>query len=261
MCIRDRYNHKEVNLANNVSRLIFEVASVDVQLLRPDVLSCVTENSIGCVYPSDSVEDHAFSMDLINGVLDGDYNIKLTVTDTSTGSVVYDETSDEGQMSLIAHERNTATWAAVSPSGGNGWTDGTEYHFRFHAELVDDGTSSGNTWDFNITMVDDVDVAILTGHNDQQRLTNVIEDLDAMGMTYTQFSSADWDRYITPTWMNHYSKILLPWQVAPFYETYYEELAADGSGGVSPMDVIINRMRAGATLQVHLGPYLSLIHI
>jgi len=249
------YNHKEVNLANNVSRLIFEVASVDVQLLRPDVLSCVTENSVGCVYPSDSVENHAFSMDLINGVLDGDYNIKLTVTDTTTGSVVYDSTSDEGQMSLVAHERSTATWASVEPADGTGWNDGTEYHFRFHAELVADGTNSGNTWDFNITMVEDVDVAILTGHNDQQRLTNVIEDLDAMGLTYTQFSSADWGRYITSTWMNHYNKILLPWQVAPFYETYYEELAADGSAGVSPMDVIVNRMNAGATLQIHLGPY------
>ena len=76
-----------------------------------------------------------------------------------------------------------------------------------------------------------------------------------MGLTYTQFSSADWGRYITSTWMNHYNKILLPWQVAPFYETYYEELAADGSAGVSPMDVIVNRMNAGATLQIHLGPY------
>ena len=247
------YNHKEVNLANNVSRLIFEVASVDVQLLRPDVLSCVTENSVGCVYPIDQVENHAFSMDLINGVLEGDYNIKLTVTDLATGSVVYDDSSAESPITLAPHQRSQATWASVSPT--NGWTDGGDYHFSFHAVLAADGTSSGNTWDFNITMVDSVDVAILTGHNDQQRLTNVIEDLDAMGMTYTQYSSADWDRYITPTWMNHYDKILLPWQVAPFYETYYSMLAASSNGGLSPMDVIKNRMSAGATLEIHLGPY------
>ena len=249
------YNHKEVNLANNVTRLIFEVASVNIQLLRPDVLSCVTENSVQCVYPIDDVEEHGFSMELINGVLDGEYDIKLTVAD-STGSIVYQETSIEGAMDLVPRERATATWAAVSPDDGNGWEDGSQYHFRFHATLADDGTDSGNTWDFNITMVEDVDVAILTSHDDQQRLTNVITDLDAMGMTYTQYPSADWDRYITSAWMGNYQKILLPWQVDFTYTTYYDELAAPRENGApSAMDVIKNRMQAGATLQMHLGPY------
>jgi hypothetical protein len=253
------YNHKEVNLANNVSRLIFEVASVDVQLLRPDVLDCVEDNTYGCVYPIDQVEDHAFSMDLVNGVLEGDYNIKLMVTDMTSGSVIFDEASAESPMTLIPHERSSASWAAVSPA--NGWTDGGNYNFSFYAELVDDGSISGNQWDFSISMAESIDVAILSNPTDQNRLSRVKADLDAMGMTYTQFYVEDWDRYITSTWMNHYNKILLPWQTTVNVEAgnYYTELNAEGgSDGLSPMAVIKNRMQAGATLEMHLGPYSNI---
>ncbi len=250
------YNNKEVNLANNVSRVIFEVASVDVQLLRPDVLDCVEDNTYGCVYPIDQVEDHAFSMDLVNGVLEGDYNIKLKVTDMSSGSIVYDESSAQSPMTLVPHQRSSASWAAVSPASG--WTDGGNYNFSFYAELASDGSPSGNPWNFIISMADSIDVAILSNPTDQNRLNRVKEDLDAMGMTYTQFYVDDWDHYVTSTWMNHYNKILLPWQTTTNVEAgnYYTELNAEGgSDGLSPMAVIKNRMQAGATLEMHLGPF------
>ena len=250
------YNTKEVNLANNVTRLIFEVASVDVQLLRPDVLDCVEDNTYSCVYPIDQVEEHAFSMDLVNGVLEGDYNIRLKVTDMATGSVVFNEASAESPVTLTPHQRSSASWAAVAPASG--WMDGSTYNFSFYAELASDGTNSGNTWDFVITMADSVDVAILSNPTDQNRLKRVKEDLQSMGMTYTQFYVEDWERYITSTWMNHYDKILLPWQTTVNVEAggYYTELnTASGSDGLSAMDVIVNRMKAGATLEMHLGPY------
>ena len=252
------YNHQEVNIANNVSRVIFQVASVDVQLLRPDVLDCVGDNTYACVYPIDQVEDHAFTMELVNGVLEGDYNIKLKVTDTDTGSIVYNEASAESPMTLSPHQRSSATWAAVSPSSG--WSDGGNYNFSFYAELAADGTISGNTWDFPISMADSIDVAILSDPTDQNRLNRVKEDLDAMGMTYTQFQENDWTRYITSTWMNHYDKILLPWQPTINVEGndgYYTLLNTQGPLGLTPMDVIKNRMQAGATLEMHLGPYRS----
>ena len=253
------YDHKEVNLANNVSRLIFEVASVDVQLLRPDVLDCVEDNTFACVYPIDQVEDHAFSMELVNGVLEGDYNIKLMVTDMASGSVIFNEASAESPMTLAPHERASASWAAVAPSSG--WTDGGNYNFSFYAELADDGSASGNTWDFTISMADMIDVAILSNPTDQNRLSRVKEDLSSMGMTYTQLYVEDWDRYVTSTWMNHYNKILLPWQTTINVEAgnYYTELNAEGgSDGLSPMAVIKNRMSAGATLEMHLGPYSNI---
>ncbi|MCS5535472.1 MAG: hypothetical protein NZ802_06425, partial [Candidatus Poseidoniales archaeon] len=253
------YNHKEVNLANNVSRLIFQVASVDVQLLRPDVLDCVEDNTYACAYPIDQVEEHAFTMELVNGVLEGDYNIKLMVTDLDSGSIIYDESSAESPMTLSPHQRSQASWAAVAPASG--WTDGGNYNFSFYAELASDGSNSGNAWDFSITMSDSVDVAILSNPTDQNRLSRVKEDLDAMGMTYTQFYVDDWDRYVTSTWMNHYNKILLPWQTTINVEAgnYYTELNAEGgSDGLSPMAVIKNRMQAGATLEIHLGPYSNI---
>ncbi|MDP6900137.1 MAG: VCBS repeat-containing protein [Candidatus Thalassarchaeaceae archaeon] len=250
------YNHKEVNLANNVSRLIFEVASVDISLLRPDVLDCV-EDAVGCVYPIDQVEQHAFSIPLINGVLQGEYDIKLKVTDMSTGSVVYDQASDESPLDLAPHDHSAASWASVVPSSG--WVDGHMYNVTFYAQLTD-GSSSGNVRYYHIGMADSVDIAILSNPTDQSRLDRVKDDLDAMGMTYTQFRVDDWDRYVTPIWMNHYDKILLPWQTENNVVNgfYYDQLSTTrASDGLSPMDVITARMQAGATIEMHLGPYRS----
>jgi len=250
------YDHKEINLANNVSRLIFQVASVDVALLRPDVLECV-EDANSCVYPIDQIEQHAFSVPMINGVLDGDYNIKLKITDTATGTTVFDETSDEGVISLVSHERGSASWASVVP--GSGWVDGHTYNMTFYA-VQTDGAESGNSRYFTITMADSVDVAILSNPTDQGRLERVKEDLSAMGMTYTQYRVDDWDRYVTPIWMNHYDKILLPWQTESnvINGFYYDQLSTTrASDGNSALSVITDRMKAGATLEMHLGPYRS----
>ena len=249
------YDHEEVILGNNVSRLIFEVASVDVALLPPDVLDCV-EASDACVYPIDAVEQHAFTVPMINGVFDGDYNIKLKITDTSNGATVFDEASDDSPITLAAHERGSASWAAVVP--GSGWVDGHTYNLTFYAEQTD-GTASGNQRYFSITMKDTVDVAILSNPTDQGRLGRVTEDLAAMGMTYTTFQVDDWDRYVTPIWMNHYDKILLPWQTEyNVQKGFYDQLSTTrASDGNSALSVITDRMKAGATLQMHLGPYDS----
>ncbi|MEE3083123.1 MAG: hypothetical protein VX320_03410, partial [Candidatus Thermoplasmatota archaeon] len=250
------YDHQEVNLANNVSRLIFEVASVDIALLRPDVLDCV-EDTVGCAYPIDQVEQHAFNVPLINGVLDGEYNIKLKIEDMDTSTVVYDSNSDNSPLALAPHDRADASWASVEPASG--WVDGHKYNLTFYAELTD-GSESGNIRYYHVTMADTIDVAILSNPTDQGRLEAVKDDLDAMGMTYTQFRVDDWDRYVTPLWMNHYGKILLPWQTENNVVNgfYYDQLSTTrASDGLSPMEVITNRMQAGATLQMHLGPYRS----
>jgi hypothetical protein len=248
------YDHTEVNLANNVSRLIFEVASVDIALLRPDVLDCV-EDAVGCVYAIDQVEQHAFSIPLINGVLDGEYNVKLRVVDMDSGTTVLDVASDESPISLSPHARGDASWSSVEPTSG--WIDGHTYNLTFYAELTD-STSSGNMRYYHIGMADTIDIAILSNPTDQGRLDRVKDDLDAMGMTYTQYRVDDWDRYVTPLWMNHYDKILLPWQTENNVVNgfYYDQLSTTrASDGLSPMDVITARMSAGATLEMHLGPY------
>ena len=243
---------EEVYLANNVTRLIFEVASVDITLLRPNVLNCV-EESVACVMPMDSVVNHEFEVPLINGVLAGDYNIKLKVTDMADGSVVYDQASDESPISVAPHDRVSASWANVY----DGWTDGHTYNISFYAELTD-GSPSGNNRYYTVTFADEIDVAILSNPTDQGRLDRVKEDLDAMGMTYTQFRVDDWETYVTTEWMEHYNKILLPWQTENNVENglYYDQLSATRSTDqLSAMDIILNRMQSGATVQMHLGPY------
>ena len=70
--------------------------------------------------------------------------------------------------------------------------------------MTEDGESSGNDRYFEIEFFDNVDVAILSNPTDQNRLQRVKEDLESMGMTYTQYLVEDWERYATPNWMSHY---------------------------------------------------------
>ena len=67
----------------------------------------------------------------------------------------------------------------------------------------------------------------------------VKSDLEAMGMSYTQMRLDNWDEYATPSWLDHYDKVLLPWQTDynVYYGDYYEKLASTrASDGLSVVD-------------------------
>ena len=248
------YGAKEVGVANNVSRLIFSVESVDVTLFGNDIVLDCVEAQISCVYPIDSIESHSFTVEMQNGVLAGDYNVFLKVVDMTDGSVVDTYLSDENEFNLDRDEEATATWTAPY----NSWIDGHMYNLTFYARLTD-GTPTGNNWYYHITFKDMVDVAILTDHNEQNRLDNVRNDLSDLGMTYTQFNVNDWETYVTSGWMGHYNKILMPWQTETSADTggYYSALDSQRTDGTSAIGVILARMQAGATLQMHLSPSYS----
>ena len=78
-----------------------------------------------------------------------------------------------------------------------------------------------------------------------------------MGMTYTQLSVSDWDRYATGNWMSHYEKILLPWQTDynVEYGEYYETLAQTReSDGLSVTEVLEAYMVNGGTCLLYTSP-------
>jgi hypothetical protein len=238
-------NVAEVALGNNLSRVIFEVASVDVTLYRPNVLDCVEDATFDCVYPIDQAMTHQFEVPLSNGVLEGDYNIYMDIVN-SQGTTVSSVTSVNSPISLEPHQNTDATFQPY-----NGWADGETYNIQFYAELVD-GTASGNMRNFTITFADSVDVAILSNPTDQNRLQSVKEDMQAMGLTYTQFRQGDWDTYLDSGWLSHYDKILLPWQTNANVQAgnYYGRL-----GESATQTTLENFMLGGGTIEIHLGPY------
>ncbi|MBS71649.1 MAG: hypothetical protein CMO20_01665 [Thermoplasmata archaeon] len=248
-------NVEEVALGNNLSRVIFEVASVDVTIYRPNVLSCVEDATYDCVYPIDQALNHQFEVPLSNGVLEGNYNIYLDIVDSS-GNVVSSTTSTNSPILLESHEDADASFQPF-----NGWQDGESYELRFYAQLVD-GTPSGNQQNFSITFADTVDVAILSNPTDQSRLEGVKQDLQAMGMTYTQFKIEDWDTYLDHSectnaatkncWISHYDKILIPWQTTANVQTnkHYEKLNEG-----QRTTILTEYMQAGGTIEMHLGPF------
>ena len=247
------YGFDELLLSNNLTRIVFNVASVDVVLRAPDVLSCV-EESISCSYPIDSVRGHDFHIEMNNGVLAGDYNIKMDIVDMSTGNSVPGApfTSVDNLISLEPQQAANTSWI----NAYNGWEDGKTYNITFYAELAD-GTPSGNTHFYHITFEDEIDVAILSGPTDQNRLKTVREDLQAMGMTYTQFKPDDWSTYATDDWLTHYDKVLLPWQTENnvLNGQYYSQLDTSYNGNPSVKDTLLTFMNSGGTVQMHLGPY------
>ncbi|MBI31481.1 MAG: hypothetical protein CMB72_02635 [Euryarchaeota archaeon] len=248
------YGFEELLLSNNLTRIVFNVASVDVLLRAPDVLSCV-EESIPCSYPIDSVRGHDFNIEMTNGVLAGDYNIKMDIVDMSTGNSVSSGsgfTSVDGLISLEPQQAANTSW--INPY--NGWEDGKTYNLSFYAELAD-GTISGNTHYYHITFEDNIDVAILSGPTDANRLKTVREDLQAMGMSYTQFKPEDWSTYATDDWLSHYDKVLLPWQTENnvLNGQYYSQLDTSYNGNPSVKDTLLTFMNSGGTVQMHLGPY------
>ena len=79
-----------------------------------------------------------------------------------------------------------------------------------------------------------------------------------MNLTYTQLRVSDWDTYATPDWIEHYNKVLLPWQTDynVVYGDYYEIMdTTRETDGLSVVDVLENFMVEGGTVQMHLGPY------
>ena len=250
------YGFDELLLSNNLTRIVFDVRSVDVELMVPNVLQCVDE-AISCSYPIDSVRGHDFNIEMTNGVLAGDYNVKMDIVDVSTGNSVSTGgsgfTSVDGTISLEPQQAANTSW--INPY--NGWEDGKTYNVSFFAELASDGSISGNTHYYHITFEDDIDVAILSGPTDANRLKTVREDLDAMGMSYTQFKPGDWSTYATDDWLSHYDKVLLPWQTENnvINGQYYSQLDTSYNGNPSVKDTLLTFMNSGGTVQMHLGPY------
>ena len=248
------YNESEINTANNHSSIIFSIASADITLLQPDVLECVADITYECVYPIDDASAHSFAVPLLNGVIAGEYEITMKVVDLDTGQTVYEEDSDNGPFDLEPHARAQANW--TNPY--NSWYDGHTYNISFSGILTEDSEPSGNNRYFEIQFYDNIDVAILSNPTDQNRLQSVKKDLEAMGKTYTQLRLENWDTYGTPDWVEHFDKVLLPWQTDynVYYGEYYEALAETReSDGLSLTETLEDYMTGGGTVQMHLGPY------
>ena len=248
------YNESEINTANNHSSIIFSIASADITLLQPDVLECVADITYECVYPIDDASAHSFAVPLLNGVIAGEYEITMKVVDLDTGQTVYEEDSDNGPFDLEPHARAQANWS----NPYNSWYDGHTYNISFYGILTEDSEPSGNNRYFEIQFYDNIDVAILSNPTDQNRLQSVKKDLEAMGKTYTQLRLENWDTYGTPDWVEHFDKVLLPWQTDynVYYGEYYETLAETReSDGLSLTETLEDYMTGGGTVQMHLGPY------
>ena len=248
------YNKTETTTANNHTQIIFSIASADITLMQPDILECVSDITYKCVYTFDSVSEHSFSVPLLNGVIAGEYELMMKVVDMNSGQTVYEHSADNGPFNLDPHARDFANWSTPY----SGWYDGHEYNISFYAILTEDGEQSGNDRYFEIQFQNSVDVAILSNPTDQNRLQRVKQDLESMGMSYTQLTVEDWERYATENWLDHYEKILMPWQTDynVVYGEYYETLSATrDSDGLSVTEVLEAYMVNGGTLQIHLGPY------
>lgn len=247
------YMADELSIANNIERVIFSVESVDITIGKPNALACLNDATYTCVMPMDSASTHQFRHSAVNGVLAGDYNFFMEIVDTSSGQELKASVAaNNGQsLPLQPHER-----VNVSYTPWNNWEDGHTYNVSFRAELAN-GNPSGNVRYFQSTMMEDIDVAILSDATDLGRLEKVKEDLEGMGMTYTQFSMNDWNDYLTSSWLTHYDKVLLPWQsnlaakdTSQGGKGYYERL------GTSMNKLTLeNFMASGGTVQMHLGPY------
>jgi len=253
------FGKPEMSVANNVSTILFGIANADITLLQPDVMDCVTDTIYECVYASNpsGQASHSFSVPLLNGVIEGTYVLTMKIIDEDTGQTVYEQVSENGPFLLDPHQRGQANWTYPY----NQWFDGHNYNISFYATLGEDGEESGNERFFEIEFYDHVDIAIFSDPTDQSRLQRVKTDLQAMDKTYTQFEVNDWNAYGTEDWLEHYSKVLLPWQTDynVEYGDYYELLGTPNprNSGLTLTETLVDYMHDGGTVQVHLGPYRS----
>jgi hypothetical protein len=233
--------------------VIFNVESVDITLGKPNTLNCLNDQTLECVMPIDSALTHDWAVKATNGVLAGDYVFNMNIFDMTAGSQAHTTTAGPAQ-SLDSHQL-----IDVSFTPWNGWQDGHEYNISFDAELAN-GNPSGNVRYFHATFADSVDVAILS--DTSPRTSAIKEDLNLLGMTYTQFDINDWDTYFLSGWFTHYDKIVLPWQTdiaAKDIENggrgYYQKL-----GSTANKNTLEGFMYAGGTVQAHLGPQGSQVY-
>lgn len=253
------FDKPEISQANNVSTILFEIANADITLLQPDVLDCVADAVYSCVYATNpqGQKSHNFAVPMLNGVIEGVYEVTMKIVDEETGQTVYEETSDNGPFVLDPHQRSQANWTAPYDL----WFDAHTYNISFQSTLTDTGEFSGNERYFDIEFLDNIDVAIFSNPTDQNRLQRVKQDLSAMNKTYTQLGVEDWNVYGTVDWLEHYSKVLLPWQTdySVEYGDYYELMGAENpdNADITLTETLVEFMREGGTLQVHLGPYYS----
>lgn len=247
------FNGREISTSNNIERVIFNVESVDITLGKPNTLSCLNDQILECVMPIDSSFTHDWTFQATNGVLAGDYTFNMNIYDETTQSMAHTTTAGPSQ-SLDSHQKIDVTFTPW-----NGWMDGHTYNISFDAELAS-GNPSGNVRYFHATFADHVDVAILS---DTSVRTNAIkEDLDILGMSYTQYTINDWDTYLDAGWFTHYDKIVLPWQddisakdIENGGRGYYQKL-----GSTAHKTTLEGFMSAGGTVQAHLGPQGSQIY-
>ena len=241
------FNDNELSISNNRETVIFNVQSVDITLFPPNALNCLDDQTLECVMPIDSVNTHDWTFRATNGVLPGEYVFNMNIDDMTTGSQAHTMTAGPAKA-LGSHEVSNVTFTPW-----NGWLDGHEYNISFDAELVN-GNPSGNVRYFHATFADHVDVAILS--DTSTRTSTIKEDLDILGMTYTQFEINDWETYLSSEWFTHYDKIILPWQT----DIAAKDLEDGGHGYYDTMSADTNKlalrgfMSAGGTVQVHLGP-------
>jgi hypothetical protein len=247
------FNDNELSVSNNRETVIFNVESVDITLGKPNTLNCLNDQTLECVMPIDSALTHDWTVKATNGVLAGDYVFNMNIFDMTDGSQAHTTTAGPAQ-SLDSHQL-----IDVSFTPWNGWQDGHKYNISFDAELAN-GNPSGNVRYFHATFADSVDVAILS--DTSPRTSAIKEDLNILGMTYTQFDINDWDTYFLSGWFTHYDKIVLPWQTdiaAKDIENggrgYYQKL-----GSTANKNTLEGFMYAGGTVQAHLGPQGSQVY-
>ena len=253
------FDKPEISQANNVSTILFEIANADITLLQADVLDCVADAVYSCVYATNpqGQKSHDFAVPMLNGVIEGVYEVTMKIVDEETGQTVFEQSSDNGPFVLDPHQRSQANWTAPYDL----WFDSHTYNISFQSTLTETGATSGNERYFDIQFLDNIDVAILSNPTDQNRLQRVKQDLSAMNKTYTQFEVEDWGVYGMEDWFEHYSKILMPWQTdySVEYGDYYELMGTPNpeNADITLTESLIEFMREGGTLQVHLGPYYS----
>ena len=203
------FGANELSQANNIERVIFNVESVDVTISSPNTLKCLKDQTQECVLPIDSSLDHSWDYSALNGVLVGEYVFYMDIHNVADGALVHSMNTGT-PVPLDSQERIDFSFTPwENDPNGQQWVDGTTYNISVYAKLAD-GTETGNVRHFIATFKDTVDVAILS--DSSLRTTAIKQDLNILGMTYTEFEVIDWETYFDGGWFAHYDKIILPWQ-------------------------------------------------